>query len=132
MRLIFLISRYLLGALFTIFGVNGFLHFIPEAPPSTTSALQYITALTTGSYMAVVFLFQLVSGVLLLSGYFVPLALTVLAAIITNILLYHLTLDPQGVSPALIVTVLWIVVFLNFRPSFKMLLSPKPDWKPAS
>jgi hypothetical protein len=68
---------------------------------------------------------QLLGGLLLLSGYFVPLALTVLAAELYNILAFHLTLAPASIPPAL-VSVLWVLVFLQYRESFKGIFSAKP------
>jgi putative oxidoreductase len=64
--------------------------------------------------------------VLLLSGYFVPLALTVLAAELYNILAFHLTLAPESIAPALVASVLWVLVFLQYRESFHGIFSAKP------
>jgi putative oxidoreductase len=65
-------------------------------------------------------------GLLLLSGFFVPLALTVLAGEIYNILAFHLTLSPATIAPALVAAVLWILVFLQYRESFKSIFIAKP------
>jgi hypothetical protein len=46
MRLVSTIARYLLGLLFTVFGLNGFLHFITDPPPTTPLGLQYFSALS--------------------------------------------------------------------------------------
>jgi putative oxidoreductase len=62
---------------------------------------------------------------LLLSGFFVPLALTVLTAELYNILAFHLTLSP-GIAPALVACVLWVLVFLQYRDSFSGVLAAKP------
>jgi hypothetical protein len=62
----------------------------------------------------------------LLSGSFVPLALTVLAAELYNILAFHLTLAPASIAPALLASVLWVLVFLQYRASFKDVLAAKP------
>ena len=121
------VARYLLGFVFAVFGLNGFLHFIPQPPPSSAMALQYLTALGTSHYIVPVFLFQLIAGILLLVNRFVPLALTVLAAIITNILLYHATMDPKGIGLGLIVAIVWILVYLGYRSSFRPLLSANPE-----
>jgi hypothetical protein len=67
-----------------------------------------------------------VGGLLLLSGFYVPLALTILAAELYNILAFHLTLAP-GIAPGLVACVLWVLVFLQYRESFKGILSAKPD-----
>ena len=69
---------------------------------------------------------QLIGGLLLLSGYFVPLALTLLAAELYNILAFHLTLAPESIAPALVASVLWVLVFLQYRDSFRGVLVVKP------
>lgn len=69
---------------------------------------------------------QLIGGLLLLSGYFVPLALTLLAAELYNILAFHLTLSPATIPPALVACVLWVLVFIEYRKSFKHILAAKP------
>jgi len=62
---------------------------------------------------------------LLLAGYFVPLALTLLAAVLYNILAFHLTLAP-GIAPGFVACVLWVVVFLQYRESFQGIFAAKP------
>jgi hypothetical protein len=71
-----------------------------------------------------VFTIQALAGVLLLSGFFVPLALILLAAELYNILAYHLTLNP-GFAPGIVACVLWVLVFDQYRTSFNTILSPK-------
>jgi hypothetical protein len=68
----------------------------------------------------------LIGGLLLLSGFFVPLALTLLAAELYNILAFHLTLAPASIAPGLVASVLWVLVFLQYRASFKDVLAVKP------
>ena len=131
MRIASIISRYLLGLLFTVFGLNGFLNFIPQPPPSNPLALQFLGAVSASHFAAFFFAVQLIGGVLLLSGYFVPLALTLLAAELYNILAFHLTLGP-GIAVALVACVLWVLVFLQYRESFEGLLSPKPTPTPVA
>ncbi|MGA8160341.1 MAG: hypothetical protein WCB76_06015, partial [Acidobacteriaceae bacterium] len=111
-------SRYLLGLLFTVFGLNGFLHFIHQPPPANPIAIQFFVAVSASHYMAVVFLVQIIGGVLLLAGRFVPLALAILAPVLVNILDYHITMDPSGIGPGLFATLLWVVLFLRYRSSF--------------
>lgn len=73
---------------------------------------------------------QVLGGLLLLSGYFVPLALTVLAAELYNILAFHLTFAPATIVPALVASVLWVLVFLQYRDSFKSIFNAKPATQP--
>jgi putative oxidoreductase len=68
---------------------------------------------------------QVVGGLLLLSGFFVPLALVLLAAELYNILAFHLTLAPASIAPALVACVLWVLVFREYRESFRGILSAK-------
>jgi putative oxidoreductase len=120
------IARYLLGLMFTVFGLNGFLNFIHQPPPANPLALQFFVAISSSHFAAFFFAVQLISGLLLLSGFFVPLALTLLAAEIYNILAFHLTFAPESIVPALVASVLWILVFLGYRLSFNGVLAPKP------
>jgi uncharacterized membrane protein YphA (DoxX/SURF4 family) len=111
--------------MFTVFGLNGFLNFIHQPPPSNPLAIQFFIAISASHFAAFFFAMQLIGGLLLLSGFFVPLALTVLAAELYNILAFHLTLSP-GIAPALIACVLWLLVFLPYRNSFNGVLAVKP------
>ena len=121
------IARYLLGLLFTVFGLNGFLHFIQQAPPTNPMALQFFGAVSASHFAAFFFAVQVVGGLLLLSGYFVPLALILLAAELYNILAFHLMFESgSGIGPALVACVLWALVFLQYRASFYSIFSPRP------
>src|ERR1700747_1722451 len=126
MRITSLIARYLLGLIFTVFGLNGFLNFIHQPPPTNPLAIQFFVANRSSHVAVLFFAVQLSGGLLLLSGFFVPLALTVLAAELYNILAFHLTLAPASIAPALVASVLWILVFLQYRASFKDVLAAKP------
>jgi putative oxidoreductase len=117
MKIIAVIARFLLGLIFLVFGLNGFLHFIPSTLPSGTAG-QFVGALFASHYLVVLFLLQLIPAILLLINRFVPLALTLLAPIIVNILLFHILMAPAGLALALVVTVLWMVVFLSVRSTF--------------
>jgi putative oxidoreductase len=114
-----IVARYLLGLQFTVFGLNGFLNFIHQPPPTNPLALQFFGAVIASHFAAFFFAGQLLGGLLLLFGRFVPLALTVLAAELYNILAFHLTMSPSTIAPALVASVLWILVFLQYRESFK-------------
>src|SRR5437868_15236908 len=124
MKIIAIIARFLLGFIFLVFALNGFLHFIPASLPSGTAG-QFVGALFVSHYLVVVFLLQLIAAVLLLINRYVPLALTLLAPIIVNILLVHILMAPSGLPLAIVVTVLWIVVFLSVRSAFGVLLQER-------
>ena len=131
MKIASMIARYLLGLLFTVFGLNGFLHFIHQAPPANPLALQFLGAVSASHFAAFFFAAQVVGGLLLLSGYFVPLALILLAAELYNILAFHLTFESgTGIGPGLVACVLWVLVFLRYRASFDGIFIPKPAPRP--
>ncbi|MDE1178550.1 MAG: hypothetical protein PW789_18405 [Edaphobacter sp.] len=126
MKLVVTIARVLLGLLFTIFGANGFLHFIPMPPPPGLAG-QYMGALFVSHYLVIVFLLELVGGLLLLANRFVPLALLLLGPVIVNIICFHAFLEPVGVAPAVLATVLWLVVFAGVRKAFSGVFAAKVE-----
>jgi putative oxidoreductase len=126
MKITSIVARYLLGLIFTVFGLNGFLNFIHQPPPTNPLALQFFGAVIASHFAAFFFAGQVLGGLLLLFGFFVPLALTVLAAELYNILAFHLTMAPGSIAPGLVACVLWILVFLQYRESFKGIFSAKP------
>ena len=118
MKIASTIGRYLLAFVFIVFGLNGFLHFIPQPPPPSEMARQYFTILFRSHYLVFVFGLELIAGVLFLFRQTVPMALTIAGPIIVNILLFHALMDPGGIAPGLVVTVLWFVVYWEFRAAF--------------
>jgi putative oxidoreductase len=126
MKTLTTIARLLMGLVFTVFGLNGFLNFIPPAP-APPIAMQFVGAMITSHYMVAVFLLELAGGVLLLANRYVPLALTVLWPVIVNILLFHTFMAPAGLPLALIVTVLWGIVAYRFRGVFAVLFEHHSD-----
>jgi len=120
------VARYLLGVIFFVFGLNGFLNFIHQPPPTNPLAIQFFVSIGSSHFAAFFFAVQLIGSLLLLSGFFVPLALTLLAAELYNILAFHLTLAPASIAPALVASALWVLVFLQYRASFKDVLAARP------
>src|SRR5690348_9937773 len=117
MRTVSTIARYLAGVIFLVFGLNGFLNFIPMPPPEGVAG-QFMGALYASHYLWVIFAFQVIAGVLLLVNRYVPLAVAVLAPVIVNILSFHALMAPSGLPLALVVAVLWGVIFVDVRPAF--------------
>jgi putative oxidoreductase len=124
MKIAVLIARVLLGLIFVFFGLNGFLNFL-HAPVPPGPAGQFFGALYNTFYMNFIFLVQLVGGVLLLSGRFLPLALVLLGPVIVNILLFHISLQPAGLPPGVLAAILWFVVFFGVRKAFAGVFAQK-------
>jgi len=111
MKIVTLIARILLGLEFLIFGLNGFLQFL-HMPPPTGLAAQYFGVLFMSHYYIVIFLLQALGGVLL-------------GPVLVNILIFHVTMNPEGLPMALVTFGLWLIVFLPVRRVFAPLLSAR-------
>jgi len=114
MKIAALIARILLGIIFVFFGLNGFLHFL-NGPLPPGLAGQFIGALMQSHYVLFVSAFQVISGVLLLINRYVPLALVLSGAEIANILAFHIFMAPSQIFMALLVAILWTIVFVQQR-----------------
>jgi hypothetical protein len=111
------VSRYLLGFIFSVFGLNGFLHFIPTPPPQGLGG-QFMGALFMSGELYVIMALQLIAGLLFLANRFVPLALAIVAPVVVNILLFHVFMDRSGLPVALGAAALWTVAFFGVRTAF--------------
>ena len=123
MKIATTIVRLLYGLAFTVFGLNFFFNFIP-APPPTGLAGDYFKVLAASHYLYVIGAMQLLSGLLLLIGRFVPLALTILAAMIFNILCIHILMEPSGLPMALVFAAIELFLVWSYRERFAGVLSP--------
>lgn len=113
------VSRIILGALFTLAGLGGFIFsFVGTPPPVPGLAGEFQHVFFASHWVLYVDAVEFVIGVLLLSNRFIILALTMLAAVLTNILAFHITMQPAGIVPGAIATGLWFVLFRHYRTSF--------------
>jgi uncharacterized membrane protein YphA (DoxX/SURF4 family) len=126
MKIVALIARILLGLVFVVFGLNGFLQFMPMGPMPSGPGGQFLTAMFQSHFVLAVCAFQVVGGLLLLIGRYVPLGLVILGPVLVNILLFHIFMVHMGLVMALIVTILWFIVFYRYRESFAGLFVAKP------
>src|SRR5689334_23168084 len=114
-------ARLLLGLIFFTFGLNGFLHFLPQ-PPSPAPAAAFGGALAATGYMfPLIKGTEVVTGLLLLSGRFVPLALTLLAPVVVNIVAFHLFLAPRGLAVPLVALALGLFLAWTERAAYAAL-----------
>jgi uncharacterized membrane protein YphA (DoxX/SURF4 family) len=125
------IARILLGLCFLVFGLNGFLHFIPQPKDAMPEgAADFAGALMkTGYMMQLVAGTQVIAGALLLLNIFVPLALALLAPLIVNIVAFHVFLAPTGLVIALVVLVLELYLAWAYRGAYRGMLAMRvvPD-----
>ncbi len=126
MKIASMIARLLLGAVFVFFGMNLFLNFL-HAPMPTGVAGEFVGALASTHYIQVIAVFQVIPGMFLLFNRFVPLGLALLAPVIFNILVFHILMAPSGALLAVIVAMLWMLVFHRHRSTFSGLLLKRSE-----
>jgi uncharacterized membrane protein YphA (DoxX/SURF4 family) len=122
-------ARLLQGLAFLVFGANGFLHFLPNPPGMPAPAADFAGALFHTGYMfPLIKGTEVVAGILLLSGRFVPLALTLLAPIIVNIIAFHAILVGGGlIGPPLLVLALELYLAWAYREAFLPMLRSRTE-----
>lgn len=126
MKIAALIARLLLGLIFVVFGLNGFLHFIPGPLPPGLAG-QFASAMMQSHYDLFVSAFQVVGGALLFSPRFAPLGLVILGPVIANILAFHIFMLPSGLAVAIVAALLWCVAALRHLPYFRYLILCPPE-----
>lgn len=121
-------SRFILGLMFTIFGLNGVMMtflgkgFIPMPPQPPVMMTIMSGFMATGYLLQLNSLLQLISGLLLLSGFFMNAAIIFLGPIIVNILGIHLFAERSGLPMAIFVVALFVVLVLSRWDDFKTLV----------
>lgn len=112
------IVRILLGLMFFVFGLNGFLNFMP-APKDIMTVMG---AMVNAGYMTVVSAAEVIVAVMLLANRFVPLALALLAPIVVGIITFHVAMAPQTIGPGIVVMVMELYLAWAYRSAFRPML----------
>lgn len=116
------IARIGLGLVFATFGLNKLLPFLPQPPISGPPAQFFGALYATGYMIPLMAVTEIVAGIMLLSGRFVPLALALLAPVVVNILAFHLFLAPAGVGVPVVVLALEVYLAWTYRDVFAPML----------
>ena len=125
MKFVPTIARLLLGLIFTVFGANMWLHFIPIPLPPEGPAANFMFAIYGSGYLTVVKVLEVAGGVLLLSGRFTNLALTLLGPVVVNIALYHFFLVKGGYEMPVVLGVLSLVALSGRKDFLRTLCASK-------
>jgi len=128
MKIVAIICRILLGLMFVVFGLNGFLHFIPMGPMPPADSLpgHFFAAFAGSGWMKVVAALQVLGGLLVLIGGTLPFGLILLCPITFNILCFHILLTGgSGIGAGLAATVLELVLIYAYRANFAGILTTK-------
>ncbi len=120
------ILRTILGLAFLTFGLNYFLHFLPQpAPPP--KVLEFMIPFVGAKYMGLVKSIEITAGALLVANRFVPLALALLAPILVAITWFHLSLEPSGLPVPLVLVAIEIAVAWFYRDAFAPMLRARTE-----
>jgi putative oxidoreductase len=125
MRITILISRFLLGMGFIIFGLNILHPFMTSPPPPQGSlAAQFVAVMVPSHWIELVGVLQLLGGLMLIIGRTAPLGLVVLGPILVNILAFHIFLQGgQGIAPGLVFSILEIFLIYAYRSYFRAIVT---------
>jgi uncharacterized membrane protein YphA (DoxX/SURF4 family) len=127
MKIISLIPRILLGLAFGVLPWLAILHKAPDQP-MPPGALDFVGALMKSGYMMpLVWGTEIIAGVLILLGVFVPFALVLLAPVLVNIVLFHLFLAPSGKGLAIVLCLLALALAWQHRRAFNSLFTSAPQ-----
>ncbi|HMJ89485.1 MAG TPA: DoxX family membrane protein [Candidatus Acidoferrum sp.] len=119
------IARILMGLMFFVFGLNGFLNFMPQPKEMPADIMAVTGSLMKAGYMTVVSGTQLLVGILLLLNRFVPLALALIAPIIVGIIVFHIYLAPATIGPGIVVLLLELYLAWAYRSAFRPMLAAR-------
>lgn len=116
------VARIGLGLVFATFGLNKLVPFLPQPPISGAPAEFFGALFATGYMIPLIAVTEIVAGLMLLSGRFAPLGLTLLAPVIVNILGYHLFLAPSGLGLPVVLLTLELYLAWMYRDAFAPML----------
>jgi len=119
-------ARVVLGLIYFVFGLNFFLQFLPPQPQPEGVVAAFTGGLfQSGYFFPVLKGIEVITGALLLMGFFVPLSLVVLAPISVQILLFHTLLAPAGAPMGIVILALNLYLAWVYRDHYKPLFERK-------
>jgi uncharacterized membrane protein YphA (DoxX/SURF4 family) len=124
-RYVTAIVRILLGLMFLVFGLNGFLNFMPPPKDMPPEIMNVMGGLVKGGWMHVVSGAEVLVAVLLLTNRFVPLALALLAPIVVGIITFHVAMAMATIGPGIVVLVMELYLAWAYRGAFRPMLRAK-------
>jgi len=119
------IVRILLGLMFLVFGLNGFLNFMPAPKDMPPEVMNVLGTLMKAGYMTVVSGAEVIVAAMLLTNRFVPLALALLAPIVVGIITFHIAMAPATIGPGIVVLLMEPYLAWAYRGAFRPMLAAK-------
>jgi uncharacterized membrane protein YphA (DoxX/SURF4 family) len=122
-----MVARILMGL---IFAGSGIAFFFTTPPPMEGAIATFFAGMAASQYFFYLLkATEIICGLLLISGFFVPLTLVILAPIILNIFLVHAFMLPSGLPMAIVLGILEIFLAFfspQYSPTIKRLFQAKP------
>ena len=120
---VFLVVRILLGLILLVFGFNKFFQFLPPFEGMSAEAGNYFAALTSSKTLTMVAIVEIVAGLALIVNKYGALMAVVLMSVSVNAVLFHATLDPGNIIPALALLLLNLIVMFGYKEKYKDILA---------
>ena len=118
---VFLVLRILLGLFVLVFGANKFLQFLP--PPELGDAgMSYFGALSSTKTLTMVAIVEILAGLALIFNKFGALMSVILMSVSINAVLFHATLEPGGIGPALVLLILNVLMLVGYKDKYQEIL----------
>jgi putative oxidoreductase len=126
LKIVSLIARILLGALFVFAGSNHLFNFFGKQPLPPGPAGELVGGMINTGYLNFIGVMEVIGGLLLIVNQFVPLGLTILGPLVVNILVINALIAPKAAPVAVVMVIFWIIGAWPFRPVFFPILQRKP------
>lgn len=120
-------SKTVLRIIFSIFllffGLNGLLQFAPMPEVGPEAGAFFGALASTKIFFPIIGIVEIVTGALLLLNRAVPLALVIIFPILLCAVLFHISLNPEGLLFALVGFVLNSILLFLFKEKYATLLN---------
>ncbi|MGH9595597.1 MAG: DoxX family protein [Edaphobacter sp.] len=126
MKIAVMVVRILLGLAFFVFGLNNLHPFMPMQMPSGDAGT-LSTIMFAHGWITFYGVLYVIAGILLIVGRYVPVGLVILGPFLVNILVFHITLNPSGIGPGLVCTVLELFLIYAYWPAFRGIFTSKME-----
>ena len=116
------IIRIIFGVLIAIFGTNKFFNFMPAPSDLPDSIINYMSALMATKTLYLVGAVEFIAGLSFIFNKYGALMAIILMSVSVNIILFHITLNPDGIGPGVAMFLLNILMLFNYRDKYRDLL----------
>jgi putative oxidoreductase len=116
------IIRIIFGVLIAIFGANKFFNFMPAPSDLPDSIMNYMSALMATKTLYLVGAVEFIAGLSFIFNKYGALMAIILMSVSVNIILFHITLNPDGIGPGVVMFLLNILMLFNYRDKYRDLL----------